>query len=216
MGRQHTGAIYQEIPILEAARRCGLVLNSRTLEWDEVEASCPFCGDHGAGKYHLSLNTRKNVYRCNLCNARGNSVSLFARIEGISNRQAFHALSEEGRLFRFPEQPLSKKPPEREQVRAVLDPLLEALEAHYGVKPILYVTYRSYYRYVAGGDYAGYAIWCSSPIVFPLVPGWRFWQYSHSARLEGYLGREERIDLNIFRGSRSEFDAFGLPAPAGG
>lgn len=99
MGRQHTGAIYQEIPILEAARRCGLVLNSRTLEWDEVEASCPFCGDHGAGKYHLSLNTRKNVYRCNLCNARGNSVSLFARIEGISNRQAFHALSEEGRLY---------------------------------------------------------------------------------------------------------------------
>lgn len=114
MGRQHTGAIYQEIPILEAARRCGLVLNSRTLEWDEVEASCPFCGDHGAGKYHLSLNTRKNVYRCNLCNARGNSVSLFARIEGISNRQAFHALSEEGRLYRFPQQPLSKKPPERE------------------------------------------------------------------------------------------------------
>lgn len=109
-----------------------------------------------------------------------------------------------------------EKPPEREQVRAVLDPLLEALEAHYGVKPILYVTYRSYYRYVAGGDYAGYAIWCSSPIVFPLVPGWRFWQYSHSARLEGYLGREERIDLNIFRGSRSEFDAFGLSAPAGG
>ena len=30
-------------------------------------------------------------------------------------------------------------------------PLLERLEAHYGVKPILYVTYRSYYRYIAGG-----------------------------------------------------------------
>lgn len=105
-----------------------------------------------------------------------------------------------------------EEPPEREQVQAVLDPLLEALETHYGVKPILYVTYRSYYRYIAGGAYASYPIWCSSPIVFPLVPGWRFWQYSHSARLEGYLGREERIDLNIFRGSRAQFDAFGLPA----
>ena len=37
-----------------------------------------------------------------------------------------------------------EKPPEREQVRAILDPLLEALEAHYGGKPILYVTYRSF------------------------------------------------------------------------
>lgn len=110
----HTGAFYREIPILDAARRCGLVLNNRTLEREEVEASCPFCGDNGPGKYHLSLNTRKNVYRCNLCNASGNSVSLFARLEGVSNRQAFQALSEEGRLFRFPEQPPSKKPPERE------------------------------------------------------------------------------------------------------
>ena len=110
----HTGAFYREVPILDAARRCGLVLNNRTLEREEVEASCPFCGDNGPGKYHLSLNTRKNVYRCNLCNASGNSVSLFARLEGVSNRQAFQALSEEGRLFRFPEQPLSKKPPERE------------------------------------------------------------------------------------------------------
>ncbi len=114
MGRPHAGTIYHEIPILDAARRCGLVLNHRTLEWEEVQASCPFCGDNGPGKYHLSLNTRKNVYRCNLCNASGNSVSLFARMEGISNRQAYRALSEEGRLYRFPAQPLSKKPPERE------------------------------------------------------------------------------------------------------
>lgn len=113
MGR-HTYSLYHEIPILDAARRCGLVLNDRTLEWEEVEASCPFCGDHGPGKYHLSLNTRKNVYRCNLCNASGNSVSLYAQMESISNRQAYRALSEEGRLYRFPEQPLSKKTPERE------------------------------------------------------------------------------------------------------
>ena len=103
-----------------------------------------------------------------------------------------------------------KNPPERAQVKEILDPLLARLEAHYGVKPILYVTYRSYYRYLAGGDYAGYPIWCSSPLVFPLTPGWRFWQYSHTARLEGYYGSEGRIDLNVFRGSRDQFDAFGL------
>ena len=94
-------------------------------------------------------------------------------------------------------------PPEKEQVRAVLDPLLERLEEHYGVKPILYVTYRSYYRYLAG-DYGDYPIWCSSPTVFPLVPGWDFWQYSHTGELEGYHGSQRYIDLNIFRGSRED------------
>lgn len=114
MGRHHTGGAYREIPILEAARRCGLVLNDRTLEREEVEASCPFCGDNGPGKYHLFLNTAKNMFRCVLCEEKGNSVSLYAKKEGVSNRQAFRALSEDTRLYRFPEQPLSKKPAERE------------------------------------------------------------------------------------------------------
>lgn len=103
-----------------------------------------------------------------------------------------------------------EQPPEKEHVRSILDPLLERLEAHYGVKPILYVTYRSYYLYLAGSGYWEYPIWCSSPTVFPLVPGWDFWQYSHTARLEGYNGSQDRIDLNIFRGSREQFQRFGL------
>lgn len=114
MGRNHSGGTYREFPILDVARRCGLVLNDRTLEWEEVEASCPFCGDHGRGKYHLFLNTAKNVFRCVLCEERGNSVSLYAKMEGIPNRQAFRALSEDTPLYRFPQQPLSKKPAERE------------------------------------------------------------------------------------------------------
>lgn len=105
--------------------------------------------------------------------------------------------------------PYLEEPAGAERVKAILDPLLERLEAHYGVKPILYVTYRSYYRYIAGGGYGDYPIWCSSPTVFPLVPGWDFWQYSHSAELEGYYGTQRRIDLNIFRGSQAEFERFG-------
>ena len=106
--------------------------------------------------------------------------------------------------------PYLDTPPEKEQVQAILDPLLERLEAHYGVKPILYVTYRSYYSYLTDAKYAGYPIWCSSPTIFPLVPRWDFWQYSHAARLEGYTGAQPLIDLNVFRGSREEFEAFRL------
>ena len=106
--------------------------------------------------------------------------------------------------------PYLEQPPDKAHVQSILDPLLEALEAHYGVKPILYVTYRSYYSYLTDAKYAGYPIWCSSPTIFPLVPRWDFWQYSHAARLEGYTGAQPLIDLNVFRGSREEFEAFGL------
>ena len=94
---------------MDAARRCGLVLDSRTLRRREVEASCPFCGDHGAGKYHLSLNTDTDQYRCNLCGARGNSVSLFARVNGIGNREAYLELAKEGKVYPMPQQPAPQK-----------------------------------------------------------------------------------------------------------
>ena len=58
--------------------------------------------------------------------------------------------------------------------------------------------------------YGDYPIWCSSPTIFPLVPGWDFWQYSHSARLEGYDGAQDRIDLNIFRGKMCIRDSSNL------
>lgn len=108
MGKHRSGHSYQEFPILNVARRCGLVLNDRTLEWEEVEASCPFCGDHGPGKHHLFLNTTRNIFRCVLCGEKGNSVSLYAKMEGVSNRQAFRALSVDSVLYRFPQQPRHK------------------------------------------------------------------------------------------------------------
>lgn len=99
--------------------------------------------------------------------------------------------------------------PDRAQVKAILDPLLARLEAYYGVKPILYVTDRSYRLYIQG-EYQDYPLWVSRPAVAPLEKNWTFWQYSHSARLEGYEGSEERIDLNVFRGGAKEFRTFGL------
>ena len=90
---------------METARRCGIVLDSRTLRRKEVEASCPFCHDHGPGKYHLSLNADTDQYRCNLCGAHGNSVSLYARIKGISNAEAYRELVKESKVYPMPQQP---------------------------------------------------------------------------------------------------------------
>ena len=99
------GRVYQKIPIVDTARRCGLVLDPKTLRREEVEASCPFCGDHGRGKYHLSLNTLTDQYRCNLCGAHGNSVTLFARLNGIGNGEAFRELCKGGNIYPIPRQP---------------------------------------------------------------------------------------------------------------
>ena len=99
---------YDKIPIVETARRCGLVLDSRTLRREEVEASCPFCGDHGPGKYHLSLNTNTDQYRCNLCGAHGNSVTLYAQLMGVGNKEAYQELSRECRVYPMPSLPVSQ------------------------------------------------------------------------------------------------------------
>lgn len=95
---------YEKISIVEAARRCGLVLDSRTLRRSEVGASCPFCGDH-PGKHHLSINTQLDVYRCNLCGASGNSITVYARVKGVSNKEAYRALAQESKIYPIPKQP---------------------------------------------------------------------------------------------------------------
>ena len=99
---------------MEAARRCGLVLNDRTLHSEEVEASCPFCGDHGTDKHHLSLNTRTDQYRCNLCGASGNSVTLYARLNGLSNKEAYLELAAKSNVYKLPLQPSSPNTTSRE------------------------------------------------------------------------------------------------------
>jgi len=122
---------YDKIPIVETARRCGLVLDSRTLRRTEVEASCPFCHDHGPGKYHLSLNTDTDQYRCNLCGAHGNSVSLYARLKGISNKEAYLELVRETKVYPLPQTPTSqmreRQPVSLEQRHAAYTDMLEHL-----------------------------------------------------------------------------------------
>ena len=105
---------YEKIPIVDAARRCGIDINSRTLKHREVEAACPFCHDHGPGKYHLSLNTSKDLYRCNLCGAHGNSVTLYARLMGVTNREAYQALSRESKIYPMPRQAKARTETERQ------------------------------------------------------------------------------------------------------
>ena len=109
-------ANYEAIPIVDAARRCGIIIDDRTLGRSEVEAKCPFCGDK-SNRYHLSLNTEKDVFRCFLCGETGNSVSLYAKLQSppVSFGEAARELLSGGKVYPFPqEQRRQNTPPARE------------------------------------------------------------------------------------------------------
>ena len=100
-------------------------------------------------------------------------------------------------------------PPSLDDVRAGLDPLLRALEARYGAKPILYATWASWRLYLRD-IYQDYPLWIREVY---LVPGMNFlfWQHSDKGLLGGYGGPEKHIDLNVFHGSREELAALTIP-----
>ena len=83
---------YKKFDIVEVAERCGILLNSRTLGRAEIEAWCPFCPTQSSD-YHMYLNPVKERFYCQKCSAGGNSVSLYARIHAISNKEAVECLS---------------------------------------------------------------------------------------------------------------------------
>lgn len=98
-------------------------------------------------------------------------------------------------------------PPERAYVERELAAMLQALESHYEMKPIIYVTQRAYKAYIEGG-FETYDIWIRNVYFKPSLSenrDWTFWQYTDRAELNGYDGGERFIDLNVFNGGREEF-----------
>jgi lysozyme len=83
---------------------------------------------------------------------------------------------------------------------------LAMLQDHYGRRPILYtdVVFDGIYLW---GHFAGETFWTRS-IAFPpqfRTDRWRIWQYHDCGRRAGIDGP---VDLNAFRGSRRELEAF--------
>lgn len=103
-----------------------------------------------------------------------------------------------------------KNPPARETVREELDVMLGRLEEHYGMKPVIYATEKSYALYLENA-YEEHDIWIRNVITAPRLSDgreWTFWQYTNRERLEGYSGKEKYIDVNVFHGTPEEFEAY--------
>lgn len=101
-------------------------------------------------------------------------------------------------------------PPEKSDVQRELTVFLETLEEHYGRKPVIYVTEKSYEMFLAGG-FEEYDIWVRNVITAPALADerdWTFWQYTNRAVLSGYQGEEKFIDLNVFAGTEKQFEVY--------
>jgi lysozyme len=82
---------------------------------------------------------------------------------------------------------------------------LKAVYAHYGKRPIIYTT-RQFHDAHLAGKFVDERFWIRSLILAPRFreQQWAFWQYHNRGRRRGIAGP---VDLNVFRGTRSELEA---------
>ena len=100
--------------------------------------------------------------------------------------------------------------PDVETTRRELQHMLWMLEAHYGMKPIIYATDSSYSLYIRDA-FSGYPLWIRNVYFSPNIGmprKWTFWQYTSTAKMEGYDGHEKYIDRNVFVGDEGAWEQF--------
>ena len=90
--------------------------------------------------------------------------------------------------------------------KEVLD-WLNVVEAHYGVKPIIYTNYKFKLDYLNDDIFAPYPYWIAHYYVNKVKyeGAWRFWQHTDLGRIKGI---KENVDLNIYNGSMYDLMKF--------
>lgn len=83
--------------------------------------------------------------------------------------------------------------------------MIDAIEAKYDCKPIIYTTNRAY-KSILKGEFDDCNLWYRS-VYTPIIGDvdWTFWQYSNRTCLKGYNGHEKYIDMNVFCGDKKDF-----------
>lgn len=89
---------------------------------------------------------------------------------------------------------------------AMLRQFLDTLERHYGRRPLIYTT-QEFDSAMLEGLLASERFWVRSLVLPPRFrqDQWVIWQYHNRGRRPGVKGD---IDLNAFRGTRRDFEAF--------
>nr|WP_291527823.1 glycoside hydrolase family 25 protein [Bacteroides sp. UBA939] len=80
---------------------------------------------------------------------------------------------------------------------------LDRIEAHYGVKPILYTSYKFKERYLSDSIFNTYPYWIAHYYADSVEyeGPWHFWQHTDVGNVPGI---KEEVDLNVFNGTLEE------------
>lgn len=96
-----------------------------------------------------------------------------------------------------------KKRPDGAAVRDIITRYSQVITAHYGTRPVVYVT-PDFYEHNDLGQMAGVEFWLRSVADHPSVryPGerWTFWQYTGTGVVPGVKGQS---DINAFAGDEA-------------
>lgn len=104
----------------------------------------------------------------------------------------------------------SAKSTDKDAVVSELKTMIALLYEHYGIHPIIYTAEEEYSLFIEGG-FESNPLWIRGVYSKPQISDgrvWTFWQFTNRAKLAGYDGEERFIDMNVFNGSREEFENF--------
>ena len=96
-----------------------------------------------------------------------------------------------------------------EELKAAVRTWLTRVEAHYGVKPIIYTSYKFKLRYLNDSVFNTYPYWIAHYYVDSVRYSgrWHFWQHTDVGTVPGI---EHKVDLNVFNGSAEALDSLRL------
>lgn len=101
---------------------------------------------------------------------------------------------------------IETRPADARKLRADLKKWLDRVERHYGVKPILYTSYKYKTRYLNDSLFNSYPYWIAHYYVDSVAyeGEWKFWQHTDVGTLPGI---DNQVDLNVFNGTMAEMDS---------
>ena len=107
-----------------------------------------------------------------------------------------------------PTSPTCTKRPPAAQLHQDMQAFLDAVEAYYGKRPVIYTTLDFYHDRMVGA-FESYPLWVRSTAAKPHERygnrPWHFWQYTSTGRVAGINGKADR---NVFNGSEAAFQTF--------
>lgn len=94
----------------------------------------------------------------------------------------------------------------RERLISEIEVFLKLVEEKY-CSPVLIYTTNEFYKDYISGKFPNNPVWIREVLVQPHLPDnkdWTFWQY----RVDTLSGVKGEVDMNVFNGSREEFNDF--------